>query len=165
MTKPTSHTLRTKAPLALAILVLLAILDLTGCGRGFTIVTPAGFAELEDQEHYGYRATTAEGVVVAVRKEVNNPYGDLSFWSGAVDAQLRRRGYVATEAVDVKTNGGVEGRQIRYNHKYKGRKNIFWVTVFVTKSAVVTIEAGGDSEYFGKLEEAVSKAISSLKIS
>lgn len=154
-----------KAPVALALLLLLSVVDLAGCGRGFTIVTPAGFAELEDQELYGYRATTAEGVVVAVRKEDNNPYGDLSFWSGAVDAQLRRMGYVATEAVEVKTKDGLEGRQIRYDRQHQGRRNIFWVTVFVTDDAVVTVEAGGDAEYFEKLEKAVSEAISSLEIS
>lgn len=135
-----------------------------GCGRGFVITTPAGFAELEDQEDYGYRATNAEGVVVAVRREDNRPYGDLSFWSGAVDAHLRRNGYEAKKAIDVKSANGIAGRQIRYQRKHGGREHAFWVSVFVTEDVVVTVEAGGDRAHFDKLEKAVSAAIQSLEI-
>lgn len=143
--------------------VLLAAAAL-GCGPGFEITTPAGFAELEDQEDYGYRATSAEGVVVAVRREDNRPYGDLAFWSGAVDAELRRAGYVAEKALEVKTADGVSGRQIRYRREIAGRPHAFWATVFVTETVVVTIEAGGDQAHFEKLEKAVAEAIASLRL-
>ena len=140
-------------------------LSVVGCGPGFQIITPAGFAELEDQEDYGYRATNAEGVVIAVRREANRPYGDLSFWSGAVDSQLRRSGYVATKAVDVKTADGQSGRQIRYHRKHGEREHLFWVTVFTIDDDVVVVEVGGDKAYFGKVEKAVSSAIGSLDLS
>ena len=65
------------------------------------IETPSGFAQIDDGRKderytgYTYRATNAEGVVLGVRHERNDPSGDLQFWSGAVDAHLRRAGYRA----------------------------------------------------------------------
>jgi len=150
--------------IALCAMLAATALPCAGCGAGFTITTPAGFAELEDQEQYGYRATSPQGVVIAVRREENAPYGDLSFWSGAVDAHLRRNGYTAVKAVDVKTADGVAGKQIRYRSKRKGREHAFWVSVFVTESVVVTVEVGGDVEYFDELEKPLAKAIASLRI-
>ncbi len=161
-TEQSSTMFRRRVLLGLT-LALLALGPASGCGRGFTITTPSGFAELEDQDHYGYRATDAQGVVLAVRREKNEPYGDLSFWSGAVDAQLRRKGYKALKAVDVSA-GGVKGKQIRYNVSRAGRNHSFWMTVFVTDDVVVTVEVGGDVEYFEKAEEHLVKAISSLQI-
>jgi hypothetical protein len=140
------------------------VLGLVGCSRGFVIVTPTGFAELEAQHEYAYRATNAEGVVIAVRREDNRPYGDLAFWTGAVDAHLRRGGYVADKAVDVQAANGVSGRQIRYHTTREGREFVFWVNVFVTESAVVVVEAGGDRAHFDKLQAAVSDSLSSLEI-
>ena len=140
-------------------------LVVTGCGAGFSITTPAGFAELDDQEHYGYRATNPQGVVIAVRREENAPYGDLSFWSGAVDAHLRRNGYTAVKAIDVKTADNIPGKQIRYRATRGGRDHAFWVTVFVTETVVVTVEVGGDVEFFEQLEKPLTKALASLTIS
>ncbi|MBW2524075.1 MAG: serine/threonine protein kinase [Deltaproteobacteria bacterium] len=146
------------------ILWLALVVFATGCGRGFVITTPAGFAELEDQDEYGYRAANAEGVVIAVRYEENVPFGDLGFWSGAVDAHLRRGGYVADEAIDVKSTDGIPGRQIRYHRKQSGREHVFWASVFVTEDVVVTVEAGGDRAYFEKMKKAVDGSIQSLTI-
>ncbi len=63
----------------------------TGCTHQSEIQTPDGFAVLED-ERYDYRASSAEGVVLAVRDNKNDPQGDLDFWSGALHAHLERRG-------------------------------------------------------------------------
>jgi len=146
------------------VLSVLCALGAAGCGRGFSIVTPAGFAELEDQKAYGYRATNAEGVVIGVRREDNRPFGDLGFWSGAVDAHLRRQGYVADKAVDVQSANGVKGRQIHYHSSREGRVFVFWCSVFVTEAKVVVVEAGGDQAHFSKLEAAVRETLDSLEL-
>lgn len=138
---------------------------LGGCTAGVQIDTPSGFAELDDQESYGYRATNAEGVVLAVRREANEPAGDLGFWTGAVDAHLRRQGYQAVDAVDVKTGSGISGKQIRYSILRSDREHAFWVTVFVTAEEVVTVEVGGDKAFFDQLEKSLSQAIQSLELS
>jgi hypothetical protein len=150
----------------IGLLLLAAATTLVGCtGAGFQIATPDGFAELEDQDDYGYRATNAQGVVLAVRREDNAPHGDLSFWSGAVDAHLRRSGYKVVEAVQVETSMGVRGRQLRYAIEREGRTHAFWVTVFVTADEVITIEAGGDKDFFDKVEKPLARAIDSLGLS
>jgi hypothetical protein len=149
--------------LAIALVAAAAALGV-GCGRGFVIDTPAGFAELEEQESYGYRAANPEGVVIAVRRESNSPYGDLAFWTGAVDAHLRREGYEALKALDVESANGIDGRQIRYRRTRDGRDFVFWVTVFTTDDEVVVVEVGGDKAYFDKLEAAVSSALGSLQV-
>ncbi len=147
-------------------LLLVCAPALGGCtGAGVRIDTPDGFAELDDQDAYGYRATNAEGVVLAVRREANEPAGDLGFWSGAVDAHLQRQGYQPIDSAEAKTADGIVGRQIRYSIGRGGRVHAFWVTVFVTPREVVTVEVGGDRAYFDQLEKSLAKAIASLDLS
>jgi hypothetical protein len=135
------------------------------------IDTTDGFAQLDDDPRarrrtgYTYRATNAEGVVLAVRRERNAPRGDLRFWSGAVDAHLRRAGYQAASAIELESQDGVSGRQIRYTVDRGGRPHVFWATVFVTPEAVVTVEVGGDAEWFERQVEAVEVAIESVELS
>ena len=136
----------------------------TGC-RGFDIQTPDGFAELDDQERYDYRATNAEGVVLGVRKKDNDPTGDLSFWAGALDAHLRRQGYEAVDTKPIESADGIDGRQLRFERQHNGRAHAFWVTVFVTEDAVVTVEAGGDEAFFKEKEKAIVAAIRSIAVS
>lgn len=135
------------------------------CTPNFHIDAPDGFAQLEDQERYDYRATNAEGVVLGVRRKDNDPQGDLAFWSGAVDAHLRRGGYEAVEEHQVTTKNGVEGRQIRYHRNHQGRQHHYWVTVFVTGDAVYTVEAGGDEAFFADQEKAILRALKGLELS
>ena len=137
--------------------------SLMGCARGFEIATPDGFAELDD-ERYDYRATNAEGVVLGVRKKANEPQGDLTFWSGAVDAHLRRQGYAAVKHVDLESASGIRGKQLRYERHLGGRAHAYWITVFVTDASVITVEAGGDEAFFEGKKTAVEKAIRSLAI-
>ncbi len=148
----------------ISMFVLAATTALVGCGAGVQITTPDGFAKLEDQEKYDYRATSPEGVVIGVRREDNAPFGDLTFWSGALDAHMRRGGYKAVDAKPVKAPGGLEGMQLRYTVRRNGREHAFWLTVFVTEQEVITIEAGGDIAFFGGVEKSVSQAIASLRV-
>jgi hypothetical protein len=135
-----------------------------GCSRGFEIQTPEGFAEL-DEGSYSYRATSAEGVVIAVRREDNDPQGNLAFWSAAVDYELRRKGYAAVSSKSVKSASGVPGKQIRYSATRDGRPNVLWATVYVTGGHVTVVEAGGDEAHFETVEADVEKAIGALDVS
>ncbi len=134
------------------------------CTPGLRVDAPDGFAELEEQERYDYRATNAEGVVLGVRRKDNDPQGDLAFWSGALDAHLRRGGYEAIEAHDVTSKDGIKGRQVRYHRQHQGRQHHYWVTVFVTTDKVVTVEAGGDQAFFADQEKAIQRAIKGLEL-
>jgi len=138
-------------------------LSALGCGASATLSTPDGFATLEDQEDYLYRATSAQGVVLAIRGEKNSPKGNLDFWVGAVDGQLRRTGYVPLDKapVEVRSAGGALGRQMRYVRDQQGRKDSFLAAVFVTESYVYTIEAGGSGDRFD--DAAAAKVAESIK--
>ena len=108
--------------------------------------------------------TNAEGVVVGVNVYRNRrPHGDLGFWASALDARVRAR-YGATQRVEIATNSGVEGIQIRAATARDGRPHRYWATVFVTGRNVVLVEAGGDEAHFSGHEDDVVAAIQSIDI-
>jgi hypothetical protein len=145
---------------ALTILVCLAAsLACMGCGPGFTLKTPDGFVELDDQKEFAYRATTAQGIVMGVRVEPNRPKGNLAFWTDAIDLKLRNIGYTAAEAAEIKTKSGASGKQLRYKRTLYERPHIFWFTVFVTDADVYVIETGGDERDFTKVKDEIVKSL------
>jgi hypothetical protein len=152
-------------PIAWAML-LAASLAAAACAPSVTMATPAGFAVLQGQQEYVYRATSAEGVVLGVRAEKNEPQGNLDFWADALDQKLRHVGYVADGApADVRTRTGLAGREAKYTREENGRKYRFWIAVFVTDTRVWVVEAGGDADRFKeKAQLAVQKAIESLGV-
>ena len=132
-----------------------------GCAS-FHMNTPAGFAELGDNDDFAYRATNAEGVVVAVRSERNPLRGNLEFWSGAVSERLRAQGYTADGGPrPVQNASGLAGTQLRFARESNGRTLRYWVTVFVREGGgrVYLVEAGGDREVFDRATPAVERAI------
>lgn len=135
-----------------------------GCSRGFDIKTPDGFAELDGSSDYRYRSTSADGVVIAVRREKNEPFGSLDFWSAVLENELERRGYRASETKSVKSKDGATGTQLRLTKHDGGRPNVLWVTVFVRGSHLVVIEAGGDAEHFARVKGQVDSAVQSVDL-
>lgn len=149
-----------------ALLACFAALGLTlmGCGSGFTMNTPAGFAQLDDNDDYAYRATSAEGVVVAVRREDNEPKGNLEFWASAIGYELERKGYTRVSEEKVQAPAGISGKQLRYHVTKGGRPHVFWATVFVTDDKVVVVEAGGDEAHFDRVKASVEVAIRRIEL-
>lgn len=125
----------------------LALLAATGCGSSFVAATPPGFVKLKDQELYDYRATTADGLVVAVRAIDNDPEGSLGFWARAVkDRMQRTAGYALIGERDVTNAQGVKGKQLRFGHDEASKPHLYYVTLFVTPSKIFLLEAGGTQE-------------------
>jgi len=147
-------------------LLLAASAFAAGCGPSVTLQTPSGFAVLDGQKEYAYRAASAEGVVLGVRAEKNEPRGNLDFWADALDRQLRRGGYVADgDPREVRAASGLTGRQLKYTREERGRKQRFWMAVFVTADRVWVVEAGGDAERFTeKAQKSVQRAIETLQL-
>jgi hypothetical protein len=136
----------------------------SGCARGFEIATPDGFAELDDNDHYRYRATSAEGVVLAVRREKNEPEAGLDFWTKALDNELTGRGYNLVATDSVKSKNGTQGTRLRYTVTRNGRPNVLWVAVFVSGSRVVIVETGGDEAHWKSVEPKVTSAIEAIEV-
>ncbi|MBK8695527.1 MAG: hypothetical protein IPN17_25445 [Deltaproteobacteria bacterium] len=104
----------------LPLLLALSLLALT-CAS-FHVNTPNGFAELEDDSRYDYRATNADGVVIAVRVMRNEPEASLEFWGRVVDERLRRQGYTPQGNPEpVRSANGVAGVMFRYGATVGGR--------------------------------------------
>ena len=144
---------------ALAASVALAA-SIVGCGPSFRATAPPGFVELEDQTQYDYRATNADGVVIAVRELDHEPTGPIDFWTKAIENQMRQRGgYALIGSHDVKSADGTPGKQLRFGHDEGNKPHLYYVTLFVTDSRLFLLEAGGTRElverHAGQLDWAV----------
>lgn len=151
--------------------VLAALLTATpllaACGGAASHLTPpTSFLELEEAgESYSQRATSAEGVVMAVREVDNDPYGPLAFWVEAIKRRMRTvRGYALVEEKDVRAASGEVGKQLRFGHDESGGPYHFWLTIFVTDGHVFVLEAGGKKEVFEAAQPQVEAAIASYRI-
>lgn len=150
-----------KTPMS-KVFVILAALSASACGT-FSITTPSRFLELEDQEAYDYRATTADGVVLSVTEhEVEQDRGStVEFWVEAIEGRMRHTGgYALTEKKEVKTSAGLKGTQLRFGHDEGQKPYRYWVTVFVNDDSVYVLEAGGADDVFtasvGSIEQAIA---------
>ncbi|MGK4007093.1 serine/threonine protein kinase [Sorangium sp. So ce1036] len=153
------HSLRHAAFVLLASLTGAAAL--LGCGRPFTPATPPGFVDLGDR--YGeneYRATTAEGLVLAIRAFENDPEGDLAFWSRVVEKRLREGGgYALLGKSDVKSRNGLPGVQLRFGHDEGKEAHLYYLTVFVDDDHVFLHEAGGKKDLVERHQQQIDWSI------
>lgn len=145
-------------------LSLALVAGAVACGPSVNVATPPGFAVLDKQQEYVYRAMSADNVVLGVRAEKNDPAGPLEFWADALDRKLRGAGYSPDgEASAVRSASGLNGRLYKYTRDHNGRAHRFWVAVFVTESRVWVVEAGGDAERLkDKKADGIKKAIESM---
>lgn len=138
-------------------------LCMAGCHPSAQLQAPDGFAQLEGQKSYDWRAASAQGVVLAVRTEANEPRANVDFWADAIDLRLRRQGYAAEARKDVKSSNGTDGKQLRYSRVEDGRTYRYWLTVFVTNDRVYVVEAGGDKDSFDPAEKTVERAVLTVR--
>lgn len=149
--------------------LLLPALALGGCGAAYALELPERFVTLDDdaQEDAGYamRATTADGVVVAVREIENDPEGDLVFWQEAVTLEMRdRRGYALLGDAELRAKSGEKGRLLRFGHDEEGETYRYWMALFVTSERIFLVEAGGKEEVFAPVEADIEAAIRGFRI-
>jgi len=136
-----------------------------GVGCQPLIRTPPRFLQL-DEAHpdYQYRATTADGVVLAARvlRVDRERGGGLDFWLAAVKMRLRGA-YALRGERAIKTTHGLEGKQLRFAREEKQRPYQYWVTLFVDGNSLAVVEAGGPEARFAAYEEAIDAAIRSTQ--
>ena len=144
--------------------LLLAALALDDCDNHFEAATPPGFVELEDQEAYDYRATTADGLVLAVREVDHDPKGTIDFWTRAIENHMRMRGgYALLGTHDIKTKTGLDGKQLRFGHDESGNPHLYYVTVFVTDKRIFLVEAGGTKSLMERHADQLTWAIENFR--
>ena len=149
---------------ALACSLVLAAL-VAGCGPSFKASTPPGFVELEDQTQYDYRATNADGLVIAVRELDHEPKGQIDFWTKAIENHMRQRGgYALIGSQEVKSADGVPGRQLRFGHDEGNKPHLYYVTLFVTDSKLLLLEAGGAKELVERHSSQLDWAVQNFRV-
>jgi hypothetical protein len=149
--------------LLLCTLVLLATLS-WACGRA-SFHTPPQFAKLEHKEPYTQRATSAEGVVIAVRKVSLAEPASLAFWTEAVAKRLQSsQGYALISSRDVKAKSGHAGKLLALGRDQNGRTFDYWVGIFPVARRLYLFEVGGRRDRFEQAKPEVEQALSSLSI-
>lgn len=130
---------------SLVLLSLLAAIAALGCGRSFVPATPPGFVDLGENYPDGeYRATTADGAVIGIRVFDNDPKGELSFWSRALENRMRETGgYALLEKKAVTSRGGLAGTELNFGHDEGRTPHLYRIALFVTDKKIFVIEAGG----------------------
>jgi hypothetical protein len=134
--------------------ILATALLTVACGRPFDVKTPREFVELENQDpEYDYRATTPDGVVVAVRAVDAKGRGTVEFWEESVKLRMRDvSGYALLGAKEVRSEDGTLGKELRFGHDQNGKPYAYRVTVFVAQNRVFLIEAGGAKDAMTRYE-------------
>jgi len=134
-------------PVRFPVCLLLAVGLGVAC-TPFRVVTPAGLVELPDQAPaYDYRATSPDGLVLAVRAIDHEPRGDLAFWEKTIERRLRLQGgYALLETRSVKAKSGLSGRQLRFGHDEGASPHLYLLTLFVDDDHIFLVEAGGPKE-------------------
>ena len=147
----------------------LSLALIAGCGPHFAIDTPADFVALDEatqaRRGYSMRATSADGVVIAVR-EIDDPQrGSREFWVEAIRNRLRRAGgYALLEEETVRIASGDAGHQMRFGRDESGRPYAYWVTGRGRPGRVTVGEAGGARSVFDAQAEDVQRAITTLRL-
>lgn len=135
------------------------------CGKPFDIKTAPGFVPLVHQSNYtyDYRATTPEGVVVAVRA-IDEDRGDLAFWTQALTLQLRDvSGYALVETADVTARDGTKGKLLKLGHDEDNKPYTYWVSVFPARGKLYIVEAGGTKDAFDRSKPSVEWMLATLQ--
>jgi hypothetical protein len=141
------------------------VVFVVGCGKPFDVKTAAGFVPLENQGQYDYRATTPEGVVVAIRVVDDEKRGDLTFWTQALTLQLRDiSGYALLDSVDVSSRDGTKGRLLKFGHDEGDKPFSYWVTLYPAQGRLFLVEAGGAKDPFERARPNVEWMLKSVRV-
>ena len=144
---------------------LAVALSLTGCGRPFKVETAPGFIELTGQDEYAYRATTPDGVVVAVRVVEDENRADVDFWAKAVTLEMRDvSGYALLGSRDVTSRDGTKGKELRFGHDEDKKPYEYVVQLFAAQNRLFVVEAGGTKEQMTRAHASIDWMMQSVKV-
>ena len=146
------------------LVMLLVALGASACGHA-RFKTPSSFATLSDSPPYQQRATSPDGVVIAVRKVQVPARSGLKFWSEAISRRLEAsQGYAPLGTRELKAKSGHAGRLLRFGRDQNGHTFDYWIALFPAGKQLYLVEAGGRRDRFDKARSEVEQAIASLKI-
>ena len=150
--------------------IAVALLALSGCGPTFSLQLPERFVVLTDdpdlhEEQYDLRATTPDGVVVAVQQLDQHVDGSLTFWTEAVTRRLRdQQGYALLGEGELTAGSGEPGDVLRFGRDLEGHSYRYTVVLFVTESYIYVVEAGGREEAYAALEGEIERSVRAMRL-
>jgi hypothetical protein len=116
-----------------------------GCAS-FDVLTPNGFVKL-DKQTVPYKAVSADGAVLMVRKWDNKPPATLAFWQEVVTRELlKQRGYKLTKPQSIRSKGGIEGQLYSGTAEYRGQRHSYRLALYVTEKTIYALEAAAPLE-------------------
>ncbi|MCG5052971.1 MAG: hypothetical protein KA712_08420 [Myxococcales bacterium] len=146
------------------VLALLAV----GCAPKLRIKTAPTFADVTKLAggDYLYRATSADGVVVAVRREPREP-GDASeaFWTEALQTHFRQHGgYALIEKKQVRLGGSGLGPLLRFGRDQAGAPYLYELGLVLTKDWIYLCEVGGRQATVEQHRKAIDSMLASVSL-
>ena len=147
---------------------LIAALALAGgCA---TMDLPDNFVAVDDSDlgPYEIRGVSADGMVIAARREDNAENGTLEFWTEAVKRELTGRGYALAKSDPVESDSGTAGTLMTFTATRGGRPYTYLTAVFVTRGLigdgeVLVAEAGGETAAFEPRQDDIRTALLSVR--
>lgn len=147
-----------------AIIGLLAMASTTtGCLRNMDVPQDFVSVDRDDLGPYDVRAVSADGVVVGLRHESNSNGGTLAFWSEAAANEMKNQGYKFVKAEEVTSASGQAGKLVEFTADQRGMGFTYLLAVYVNPREVLLAEAGGRADDFKKHQDAVRKALLSVR--
>jgi len=149
-----------------SLLIIVASLSVS-CARPFVTNAPSGFAELEQQSRAGFdfRATHPDGLVTSVRVIANEPQAFLSFWSRAIENQMREsRGYSLLGKKAVTSHDGTPGEQLQFGHDEGQKPHLYTLTLFADQNDIFILEQGGEKELYERHRSELDAVVASFSI-
>ncbi len=130
------------------------------------VTTPPGFVAIPSQNlrtaNAVYKAVAADGAVIVMRIQRQQPEGDLAFWAAALENELRfQRNYELIDQDDVMTQDG-PARVLYFRTGYDDEAFRYTLAVFVAQDTVVTIEAAAPLTHYDHHSLAITDTIRSL---
>jgi len=127
---------------------------------------PGEFVSVDEADRglYEIRAVSADGVVLALRRQDNRAGGTLAFWTRAVtDEMVAGRGYALSADDAVTAADGRNGRTLTFTTKRRGVDYTYLLTLFAGRRTILITEAGGKADAVKAHLDEIKKAMLTAK--
>ncbi|HUU58558.1 MAG TPA: hypothetical protein VMZ50_03355 [Phycisphaerae bacterium] len=127
---------------------------------------PGSFIEVSEADRgmYDLRAVSADGAVLAVRRQDNPQKGTLEFWTEAVKNELTTGpGYKLLKTEPVTSTSGVPGQLLTFAAEKRGVDYTYLVGLYVGSRGILVAEAGGKAEAVKARLDEIKKAMLTVR--
>jgi len=143
-------------------LALIAILVFVAC-KGVEMRAPDGFVVYLKPADSEFRAISAEGIALRVKRTPNEPLSDVTLWSKSLRLNLEQRGYIIRSEEAIRTTGGLSGSVLKTASRVENQDFGYICGLFVVDRDLYIVESAGAYPEFGAKENQILDAIKTFK--